>query len=80
MAAASAAAGSASLLPVARAVVGLCVAMRGAGGSGSVDERLASEASGEVRLLMIENGNHVANNRAYLYRNQTADWMAAKLA
>ena len=42
-------------------------------------ERLASEASGEVRLLMIENGNHVANNRAYLYRNQTADWMAAKL-
>jgi len=43
-------------------------------------ERLASEASGEVRLLMIDNGNHVANNRAYLYRNQTADWMAAKLA
>lgn len=39
-------------------------------------ERLASEAGGEVRLLMIENGNHVANNRAYLYRNQTADWMA----
>ena len=43
-------------------------------------ERLASEAGGEVRLLMIENGNHVANNRAYLYRNQTADWMAARLA
>jgi dipeptidyl aminopeptidase/acylaminoacyl peptidase len=42
-------------------------------------ERLASEARGEVRLLMIENGNHVANNRAYLYRNQTADWMAAQL-
>jgi len=43
-------------------------------------ERLAAEASGEVRLLMIENGNHVANNRAHRYRNQTADWMAAKLA
>ena len=43
-------------------------------------ERLAAEAGGEVRLLMIEDGNHVANNRAYRYRNQTADWMAAKLA
>jgi 2,6-dihydroxypseudooxynicotine hydrolase len=42
-------------------------------------ERLAAEAAGEVRLLLIEEGNHVANNRAYRYRPQTADWMAAKL-
>jgi 2,6-dihydroxypseudooxynicotine hydrolase len=24
----------------------------------------------------IEDGNHVANNRAYRYRSQSADWMA----
>ena len=42
-------------------------------------ERLAAEAKGETTLLMIEDGNHVANNRAYRYRTQSADWMAAKL-
>ena len=42
-------------------------------------ERLAGEASGPVELLMIEDGNHVANNRAYRYRTQSADWMARQL-
>jgi 2,6-dihydroxypseudooxynicotine hydrolase len=42
-------------------------------------ERLARDASGPVELLMIEDGNHVANNRAYRYRTQSADWMACEL-
>jgi 2,6-dihydroxypseudooxynicotine hydrolase len=41
--------------------------------------RLAEEASGPVEKLFIEDGNHVANNRGYKYRPQTADWMAARL-
>lgn len=43
-------------------------------------ERLAREARGPVEFLLIEDGNHVANNRAYRYRTQSADWMALKLA
>jgi dipeptidyl aminopeptidase/acylaminoacyl peptidase len=42
-------------------------------------ERLASEARGPVELLIIPDGNHVAHNRAYRYRPQTADWMAHHL-
>jgi 2,6-dihydroxypseudooxynicotine hydrolase len=42
-------------------------------------ERLAREASGPVELMMIEDGNHVANNRGYRWRLQTADWMADQL-
>lgn len=42
-------------------------------------ERLAAEVSGPVVLLVIEDGNHVSNNRAYRYRLQTADWMAGQL-
>jgi dipeptidyl aminopeptidase/acylaminoacyl peptidase len=42
-------------------------------------ERLAREAKGPVELQLIEDGNHVANNRAYRWRVQSADWMAAKL-
>jgi 2,6-dihydroxypseudooxynicotine hydrolase len=42
-------------------------------------ERLAREASGPVELLIVEDGNHVANNRAYRWRPLTADWMAAQL-
>lgn len=42
-------------------------------------ERLAAEASGPTELLLIEDGNHVANNRAHRYRYRTADWMAAQL-
>ena len=42
-------------------------------------ERLARDAGGPVELLLIEDGNHVANNRGYRYRTQTADWMAREL-
>jgi 2,6-dihydroxypseudooxynicotine hydrolase len=42
-------------------------------------ERLAAEAGGEVELLVVEDGNHVVNNRPYRYRPQTADWMAERL-
>ena len=42
-------------------------------------ERLAREAKGPVEFLLIEDGNHVANNRAYRYRPQSADWMARHL-
>jgi 2,6-dihydroxypseudooxynicotine hydrolase len=42
-------------------------------------ERLAREAKGPVQLMMIEDGNHIANNRAYRWRSQSADWMAVQL-
>ncbi len=42
-------------------------------------ERLAREVKGPVELIMIEDGNHVANNRAYRWRSQSADWMAEQL-
>ena len=43
-------------------------------------ERIASEVHGPVKLLLIEDGNHIANNRPYRYRLQSADWMAAQLS
>lgn len=42
-------------------------------------ERLAREVKGPCELLIIPDGNHVANNRPYRYRPQTADWMVARL-
>lgn len=42
-------------------------------------ERLASAAGGPVARCYIEDGNHVANNRIYRYRSQSADWMAGCL-
>lgn len=42
-------------------------------------ERLAAEASGPTELLVIDDGTHVANNRAHHYRQRTADWMARHL-
>ena len=39
-------------------------------------ERLAAAASGPVVRCFLDDGNHVANNRAYRYRSQSADWMA----
>lgn len=42
-------------------------------------ERLAACASGPVVRCFIEDGNHVANNRVYRYRSQSADWMAGCL-
>jgi len=40
---------------------------------------LAAEVSGPCVLSVIEGGNHVVNNLWYLYRDQTADWMAQQL-
>ena len=42
-------------------------------------ERVAREAAGPVELVAIEDGNHVANNRVYKYRTQSADWMSTQL-
>ncbi|MBI2316183.1 MAG: prolyl oligopeptidase family serine peptidase [Betaproteobacteria bacterium] len=42
-------------------------------------KRLAAEAKGPVELLVIEDGYHVAHNRAYRHRPQSADWMAEQL-
>jgi 2,6-dihydroxypseudooxynicotine hydrolase len=43
-------------------------------------ERLAAAAGGPVTRCFIEDGNHVANNRIYRYRFQSADWMARQLS
>ena len=42
-------------------------------------ERLAHEVRGPATLMMIEDGNHIANNRAYRWRSQSADWMKEQL-
>jgi dipeptidyl aminopeptidase/acylaminoacyl peptidase len=43
-------------------------------------ERLSKEVRGPCTFLLIEDGNHVANNRAYRWRAQSADWLAEQLA
>lgn len=42
-------------------------------------ERVVREASGPAEFLLIEDGNHVVNNRIYRYRAQSGDWMAVHL-
>jgi 2,6-dihydroxypseudooxynicotine hydrolase len=42
-------------------------------------ERLAREVKGPVELMIVEDGNHIANNRGYRWRVQSADWMAEQL-
>jgi 2,6-dihydroxypseudooxynicotine hydrolase len=42
-------------------------------------ERLARDVKGPVELLLIDDGSHVANNRGYRWRLQSADWMAEQL-
>ncbi|SNS45185.1 2,6-dihydroxypseudooxynicotine hydrolase [Streptosporangium subroseum] len=41
--------------------------------------RLAEEAGGETRLLLLDEGNHGCMNVAAQHRQKTADWMAAQL-
>jgi 2,6-dihydroxypseudooxynicotine hydrolase len=41
--------------------------------------RLAREVKGPVTLDLIDDGNHIANNRAYRWRAASADWMADRL-
>ena len=43
------------------------------------EQRVADEASGPVKLMIVEDGNHIANNRPYRYRLRSADWMAEQL-
>jgi dipeptidyl aminopeptidase/acylaminoacyl peptidase len=43
-------------------------------------QRLADEAGGPVRLLMLERGNHGCMNVAPHHRPLTADWLATSLA
>lgn len=40
-------------------------------------ERLAREVTGPATLNVIEDGNHIANNRTW--QPQSADWMAEQL-
>lgn len=42
-------------------------------------ERLAKAARGSVEFLLLDDANHVANNRGYRWRSQSADWMALQL-
>jgi len=42
-------------------------------------QRIAAEVSGPCELLIVKGGNHVANNRRYMFQTQTADWMAQRL-
>mgnify|MGYP001807228594 CR=1 FL=1 len=42
-------------------------------------ERLSRDASGEVVFNLVEDGNHIANNRPYRWRPQSADWLARQL-
>jgi dipeptidyl aminopeptidase/acylaminoacyl peptidase len=42
-------------------------------------ERLAREVKGPVELMMVEDGNHIATNRAYRWRSPSADWLAERL-
>jgi 2,6-dihydroxypseudooxynicotine hydrolase len=38
-------------------------------------ERIAAEASGPTVLNVVKGGNHVVNNRRYMYQTQMADWL-----
>jgi len=40
---------------------------------------LADAVKGDVVFNMIEDGTHVANNRIYKYRTQSADWLSSIL-
>src|SRR5947209_16675338 len=42
-------------------------------------ERLAGEVKGPVELMIIEDGNHVANNRGYRWRPYGAGWVVRQL-
>jgi 2,6-dihydroxypseudooxynicotine hydrolase len=42
-------------------------------------ERLARTVKGPAELMLIENGNHIANNRGYRWRLQSADWLVEQL-
>jgi 2,6-dihydroxypseudooxynicotine hydrolase len=41
--------------------------------------RIVQAMAGPAVLRMVSGGNHVVNNKAYMYRPQSADWMAEQL-
>lgn len=41
--------------------------------------RIAAEVSGPCELMIVAGGNHVANNRRYMFQTQTADWLGQQL-
>jgi dienelactone hydrolase len=43
-------------------------------------ERIAAEVSGPKVLQIVKGGNHVVNNRRYMYQTQAADWMGQQLS
>jgi 2,6-dihydroxypseudooxynicotine hydrolase len=43
-------------------------------------ERIAAEVAGPKVLQIVQGGNHVVNNRRYMYQTQAADWMAQQLS
>jgi len=42
-------------------------------------ERIGAEVSGPKVLDIVKGGNHVVNNRRYMYQTQAADWMGQHL-
>ena len=42
-------------------------------------ERIVAEVSGPKVLQIVKGGNHVVNNRRYMYQTQAADWMGQQL-
>lgn len=42
-------------------------------------QQMADGITGPVTLNIIKGGNHVSSNKAYLYRSDSADWMARQL-
>lgn len=42
-------------------------------------EELASKVAGTVELRLLEGAIHVGHNKGHLFKNQSADWMAAQL-
>ena len=42
-------------------------------------QRLVDEASGPTELLIVEDDNHIVNNRPYRWRSRSADWLAKQL-
>jgi 2,6-dihydroxypseudooxynicotine hydrolase len=42
-------------------------------------KRIAAEVKGPCVLSIIKGGNHVSNNRRYMFQTQTADWLAQQL-
>jgi len=47
--------------------------------SSAASQQIADGVAGPCVLNLVKGGNHVGNNKAYMYRPQSADWMAEQL-